>query len=233
MDAHVLIAEDDRKQAELIRRYFEREGFRVNAVHDGRTAIDECRRLRPDLVILDGMLPRLDGLDVCRTLRAESGVAILMLTARATEDDLLDGLDAGADDYLAKPYSPRELVARVHALLRRAQRPVDDDVTVVGPLVVDRSRRAVSVDSRAVECTPAEFAILAELASRPGRVFTRHALLACAFGPDHTALERTIDVHVKNLRRKVEADPANPTLLLTAFGAGYRLADAPGLTPTR
>src|SRR5690606_16410515 len=221
----VLVAEDDAKQAELIRRYFEREGYAVTVAHDGRAAIEASRRLRPDLVLLDWMLPRVDGIDVCRVLRDESDVAILMLTARSTEDDLLDGLDAGADDYVTKPFSPRELVARARTLLRRAQRTHAGSTIKIGRLVIDRDRHEVAVEGRPVECTPAEFAILAEMATRPGRAYTRQALLDAAFGPGHGAHPRTIDVHVMNLRRKIEPDPARPAHLLTVYGVGYKLVD--------
>jgi len=224
--ARVLVAEDDRKQAELIRRYFEREGHVVTVVHDGVSALDTCRRLRPDVAVLDGMLPHLDGLDVCRTVRAESDIPILMLTARSTEDDVLRGLDHGADDYLTKPFSPRELVARVHALLRRSQRSEPpSQILRLGQLTIDIDRHLVTLRDRTVECTPAEFAILTTLAARPGRTHSRQALLLAAFGSDHGALERTIDVHVKNLRRKIEDDPGRPTSLLTVYGVGYKFAE--------
>lgn len=229
MAARILVAEDDPKQAELVRRYLEREGHSVVLAADGRLAIDEARRRSPDLLVLDVMMPRVDGLDVCRILRAEADIPIIMLTARSTEDDLLLGLDLGADDYITKPYSPRELVARVRTLLRRAARhtPVDDEPFRIGELVVDSARHEVSVGGRRVDVTPAEFNILECLCASPGRAFTRQYLLEQAFGFDHNALHRTVDVHIMNLRRKIESDPAAPTYLLTVYGVGYKMADEP------
>jgi DNA-binding response OmpR family regulator len=230
MGARILVAEDDVKQAELVRRYLEREGHSVVVTHDGRTALDEARRRRPDLLVLDVMMPRVDGLDVCRILRTESDTPIIMLTARSTEDDLLLGLDLGADDYLTKPYSPRELVARVRTILRRVERHrVPDSRYRIGALTVDADRHQVFVDGREIDVTPAEFKILACLSAEPGRVFPRQKLLEQAFGFDHYALDRTVDVHVMNLRRKIEADPAAPAYLLTVYGVGYKMADLPGV----
>lgn len=225
MCAHVLIAEDDANQAELIRRYLRHEGHSVLVVHDGRAAVAEYRRSRPDLVVLDVMMPTMDGLDACRVLRAESDVAVLMLTARSTEEDLLIGLDLGADDYITKPYSPRELMARVRTLLRRSRRgaEVPERVLRAGPVAVDPARHTVALDGVPVECTPAEFQLLAALAARPGRVFTRAQLLEHIHGIDRFITERTIDVHVKNLRKKLEPDPRTPRRLITVYGVGYKL----------
>jgi DNA-binding response OmpR family regulator len=230
MGARILVAEDDVKQAELVRRYLEREGHSVAVTHDGRTALDEARRRQPDLLVLDVMMPRVDGLDVCRILRQESDTPIIMLTARSTEDDLLLGLDLGADDYLTKPYSPRELVARVRTILRRVERHrAPHSRYRIGALTVDSDRHQVFVDGREIEVTPAEFKILACLCAEPGRVFPRQKLLEEAFGFDHYALDRTVDVHVMNLRRKIEADAAAPAYLLTVYGVGYKMADHPGV----
>ncbi|MYW06095.1 response regulator transcription factor [Streptomyces sp. SID3343] len=227
MCAHVLVAEDDEKQARLVRLYLEREGHVVTVVHDGRDAIDAARTRRPDLLVLDVMMPRVDGLDVTRVLRRESELPILMLTARSTEDDLLLGLDLGADDYLTKPYSPRELMARVRTLLRRSGRPAGppDPVLRVGELSVDPLRHEVAVAGRRVDCTPGEFRILEALITEPGRVYTRQQLLDQACGFDRYVTTRTIDVHIMNLRRKIEADPRRPTCVVTVFGVGYKLAD--------
>jgi DNA-binding response OmpR family regulator len=233
MPARILVAEDDRKQAELIRRYLEREGHLTIVVHDGRAAIDEARRRSPDLVVLDVMMPKVDGLDVCRVLRAgQSGhgdadrdVPIIMLTARSTEDDLLLGLDLGADDYRTKPYNPRELVARVRTVLRRTRARSEDQVYRVGGLEIDPVRHEVLVEGHLVEVTPAEFKILACLAAAPGRAFSRQQLLEHAFGFDHYVFDRTIDVHVMNLRKKIEPAPATPSYLRTVYGVGYKLAD--------
>ena len=228
MCARILVAEDDPKQAELLRRYLEREGHSVVTAHDGRVAIDEARRRRPDLLVLDVMMPRVDGLDVCRILRSESETPIIMVTARATEDDLLLGLDLGADDYLTKPYSPRELVARVRTILRRADRlSVADEPYRIGALTVDTARHEVWLGETHIEVTPAEFKNLACLCAEPGRPFPRQRLLEQAFGFDHYALDRTVDVHVMNLRRKIEIDPARPRYLLTVYGVGYKAAEHP------
>src|SRR5688572_12227462 len=185
MPARILVAEDDRKQAELIRRYLEREGHLTVVVYDGRAAIDEARRRSPDLLVLDVMMPKVDGLDVCRVLRADGEVPIIMLTARSTEDDLLLGLDLGADDYLTKPYNPRELVARVRTVLRRTRSRSEGEVYRVGELEIDPGRHEVRLADRLVEVTPAEFKILACLAASPGRAFSRQQLLEHAFGFDH------------------------------------------------
>ncbi|MFC0624975.1 response regulator transcription factor [Kribbella deserti] len=225
MAARILVAEDDHKQAELIRRYLERDGHSTVVVHDGRAAIEEARRRAPDLLVLDVMMPKVDGLDVTRVLRAEGNIPIILLTARSTEDDLLLGLDLGADDYLTKPYNPRELVARVRTVLRRAGTAAAAQVYQVGDLVIDPVRHEVSLAGRLVEVTPAEFKILACLAASPGRAFTRQQLLEHAFGFEHYVFDRTIDVHVMNLRKKLEAAPARPSYLLTVYGVGYKLTD--------
>jgi two-component system response regulator MtrA len=225
--AAILLAEDDRNQAEILRRYLVAGGYAVTVAHDGQATLDLARAHRPDLIVLDVMMPRLDGLTVCRVLRAESPVLILMLTARSTEDDLLTGLDVGADDYLTKPYSPRELTARVRTLLRRApDRFPDDRVLRVGRLAVDPARHTVALDDEPVDCTPAEFAILAAMAARPNRVFTRPQLLEHTRGLDRDSTNRAIDTHVMNLRRKIEPDPRRPAHLLTVYGVGYKLSDA-------
>lgn len=238
MCAHVLVAEDDDRQAKMIGRYLEREGHTAVVVHDGRAALDQARRRRPDLLVLDVMMPVVDGLDVCRVLRAESDVLILMLTARTTEEDLLLGLDLGADDYMTKPYSPRELMARIRTLLRRGRRtasvpdPVEDpEVLRVGPLTVDRRRHVVGVGGCEVYFTHGEFEVLAVLAAQPERVFTRRQLLAQARGSDQFITERTIDAHVLNLRKKLEPDPRRPVHLVTVFGVGYKLTDGAGASP--
>jgi two-component system, OmpR family, response regulator MtrA len=235
VNAHVLVAEDDQMQAEVIRRYLERDGYATTLVRDGHAAIAQVRRQAPDLVVLDVMMPGADGLEVCRVLRRESDVLVLMLTARSTEDDLLHGLDVGADDYLTKPYSPRELMARVRTLLRRAGRPGtrQDGVVCVGDLTIDPARREIYAGGRAVVCTPDEYEILTAMAARPGRVFTRQQLLERTSGYDRNSTQRTIDVHVRNLRTKIEADPSRPAHLLTVFGVGYKLADGRSRNTTR
>ncbi|MDX8148690.1 response regulator transcription factor [Lentzea sp. BCCO 10_0061] len=231
MSALILVAEDDENQAELVRRYLEQDHHRVLVVHDGRDALDVARDRQPALVVLDVMLPGLGGLDVCRALRAGSDVLVLMLTARSTEDDLLHGLGIGADDYMTKPFSPRELVARVRTLLRRVPAEKPEPVLEVGPIVVDQLRHEVRVRGGLVECTPGEFELLEVLASEVDRVFSREQLLERMHGIDSFLTTRTIDTHVKNLRRKIETDPRVPAHLVTVYGIGYKLtagrADAP------
>ncbi len=223
----ILVAEDDHKQAELIRMYLEQAGYAVLVAHDGRTAIELARQRSPDLMLLDVMMPSVDGLDVCRVLRHESDVPIIMVTARSTEDDLLLGLDLGADGYITKPFSPRELVARVRTHLRRAPR----SATTTGALfttrglTVDSARHEARLDGQLVELTPKEFSILEALIREPGRAFSRTDLLQEAFGFEYEGLERTVDVHVMNLRRKIEPDAAVPTYVQTVYGVGYRMRD--------
>jgi len=231
MCAYVVVAEDDKRQAHVIRHYLEHEGHTAVVVHDGRAALDEVRRRPPDLLVLDVMMPVMDGLDVCRILRRESELAVLMLTARTTEEDLLLGLELGADDYLTKPYSPRELMARIRTLLRRTQRtaaPADDPVLRIGALAVDPARHTVDIGGRQVDCTPGEFEILASMAAAPDRVFSRRQLLTRTHGSDNYISERTVDMHILNLRKKLEADPGRPAYLLTVFGVGYKLTDGTG-----
>ncbi|ANZ41850.1 DNA-binding response regulator [Lentzea guizhouensis] len=224
----VLVAEDNVMQADMLGRYLRQEGYRVRIVHDGRSALDEVRRNPPDLLILDVMMPGVDGLDVVRVLRNESGLPVLMLTARSTEDDLLHGLDLGADDYVTKPYSPRELMARVRTLLRRVQRTAGTTDLTLGELRVDPDRHEVRVRGEAVECTASEFRVLHTMAASPGRVFSRSQLLSAVHGLDGYITERTIDAHVMNLRKKIEAQPRRPAYLLTVHGVGYKLVDGSG-----
>jgi DNA-binding response OmpR family regulator len=224
--ARILVADDDPKHAQLIRLYLEREGHQVLTVGDGRAALDQARARRPDVVILDIMMPLVDGLDVCRILRSESDVAILLVTARSSENDMLLGLDIGADDYLSKPVSPRELTARVRVLLRRTRSSGQQSAILrVGGLEVDSGRFEVRVDGVAVNLTAKEFGIVELLAGEPGRVFTRGQIIDKTFGFEHDVSERTVDAHVVNLRRKIEADPAEPRYVQTVYGRGYRMAE--------
>ncbi|MEU1345952.1 response regulator transcription factor [Streptomyces sp. NPDC005775] len=230
MGARILVAEDDAKQAWLVRLYLEREGNEVQVVGDGRAALDRARSGRPDLVVLDVMMPGVDGLDVCRILRSESQVPILLLTARSTEEDLLLGLDLGADDYLTKPYSPRELAARVRALLRRSgaqRRTAEGEALSVGDLVMDTARFEVRVAGEPVALTGKEFEVLRMLVGEPGRVFTRAQIIDRVFGFDRNVLERTVDAHVMNLRRKLEQarEGAGTQYVETVYGRGYRISD--------
>ena len=222
----VLIVDDEPKIVALARDYLERAGFAVATAYDGKTALASARGDRPDLVVLDLGLPELDGLDVARTLRAESPVPIVMLTGRTEESDKLVGLEIGADDYVTKPFSPKELVARVRAVLRRSERPVAaSDIVSAGEVTLDIPRMRVTVDERVIELTPTEFQLLATLARDPGRVFTRSQLLDAVHGIAFESYERAIDAHVKNIRRKLEPDAAHPRYLLTVYGVGYRFAE--------
>jgi len=222
----ILVVDDEPKIATLARDYLEHAGFAVLTAGDGTSALTTIRQRRPDLVVLDLGLPGLDGLDVTRELRRESTIPIVMLTARDDELDKLLGLELGADDYLTKPFSPRELVARVRAVLRRADRPPEAAETIrAGDVTLDVPRMRVAVAGTAVELTPTEFQLLATLAARPGRIFTRAQLLDALHGVAFETYERAIDSHIKNLRRKLEPDPRRPRFILTVYGVGYRFAD--------
>src|SRR5215207_394382 len=224
--SRILVVDDEPKIATLARDYLEHAGFAVMTAGDGPTALTTIRQRNPDLVVLDLGLPGLDGLDVTREVRRDSTVPIVMLTARDDELDKLLGLELGADDYLTKPFSPRELVARVRAVLRRADRPVGaGDVISVGDLTLDVPRMRTEVAGRTVDLTPTEFTLLATLARQPGRIFTRSQLLDALHGIAFESYERAIDSHVKNLRRKLEPEPRQPRYVLTVYGVGYRLAD--------
>jgi two-component system, OmpR family, alkaline phosphatase synthesis response regulator PhoP len=222
----VMVVDDEPKIVQLARDYLEHAGFAVVVAHDGRAALATARIRRPDLVVLDLGLPEIDGLDVARTLRGESNVPIVMLTGRSEESDKLVGLELGADDYVTKPFSPKELVARVRAVLRRTERPQSDaEVVHVGEVVLDLPRMRTTVAGRAVDLTPTEFQLLATMAREPGRVFTRGQLLDAVHGVAFESYERAIDAHVKNIRHKLEPDPASPRYVLTVYGVGYRFAD--------
>ena len=221
----ILIVDDEPKITRLVADYLERSGFTVSVAHDGGEALMRARTERPALVVLDLGLPGLDGLDVTRQLRRDGDVPILMLTARDDETDRIIGLELGADDYVTKPFSPRELVARVRALLRRRDRAMSE-VLRAAALVLDVPRMRLEVDGRPVELTATEFSLLAAMAREPGRVFTRSQLLDAVHGMAIESYERAIDAHVKNIRRKIEPDPRHPRHLLTVYGVGYRLADA-------
>src|SRR6476660_8677449 len=240
----ILVVDDEPKIADLARDYLEHAGFTVRTAGDGEAALTAVRRDRPDLVVLDLGLPGIDGLDVTRTIRRDSNLPVIMLTARADELDKLLGLELGADDYLTKPFSPRELVARVRAVLRRADAsaaPGGDETIRAGDVVLDLPRmrteldgasvdlgarpRQVGDDGRAVELTPTEFTLLTALARQPGRIFTRSQLLDAVHGVAFESYERAIDAHVKNIRRKIEPDPRSPRYLQTVYGVGYRFAE--------
>jgi DNA-binding response OmpR family regulator len=222
----ILIVEDDRNTAALVSAYLEREGFTTAVVHDGREALDLARRRPPAFIILDVMLPGLDGWEICRELRRFSEVPILMLTAREEEVDRVLGLSLGADDYVVKPFSPRELVERVKAILRRV-RPVPEKKTVLshGALVLDPERYKVTLGGRPVELTAAEFKLLQALMGSPGRVFSRQELLDRLYEHGETVVDRAVDVHIGHLRQKIGDDPGSPRYILTVRGFGYRFAE--------
>jgi len=223
----ILVVEDEPAIATLARDYLEHAGFAVSVAGDGPTALRLVRTAHPDLVVLDLGLPGIDGLDVTRTIRRDSTLPIIMVTARGEESDKLVGLELGADDYLTKPFSPKELVARVRAVLRRTGDGGADarDILVVGDLVLDVPRRAVSVDGRRVDLTATEFALVETLARQPGRVFTRSQLLDAIHGVAFESYERAIDAHVKNVRRKLDPGAGEARRIETVYGVGYRLAE--------
>jgi DNA-binding response OmpR family regulator len=223
----VLIVDDEPRIVDGVRKYLEQAGFEVLAAYDGPTGLSMARTAAPDLVILDLMLPGLDGLDVCRELRRGSDVPIIMLTARVEETDKLIGLEIGADDYVTKPFSPRELVARARAVLRRAQAPPVSPATQTyrfGRVVFDIAAQHCIVEGEIVPLTPTEFSLLQVLVQHPGQVLSRMQLLEAAHLGVYDGVERTVDVHIHNLRHKLEQDPAHPQHILTAFGAGYRFS---------
>jgi DNA-binding response OmpR family regulator len=224
----ILVVDDEPRIAQLARDYLEHAGFAVRIAATGEAALQAVRRDRPDLVVLDLGLPGLDGLDVTRAIRRESNLPVIMLTARDDELDKLLGLELGADDYLTKPFSPRELVARVRAVLRRVDAGAGhaaDDVIRAGDLTMDVPRMRTELGGRSIDLTPTEFTLLAALARQPGRIFTRSQLLDAVHGVAFESYERAIDTHIKNLRRKLEPDPRRPAHVLTVYGVGYRLAD--------
>jgi len=224
MAKKILVVDDDRKIVELIQLYLEKDGYRVLVAHDGLEALEKARQARPDLIVLDLLLPGMDGLDVCRILQAEAETPIIMLTAKTTEGDKLVGLELGADDYITKPFSPRELLARVRAVLRRVAKEAAQATEELhfGRLIIDRRGHEVRLDGEVIPLTPTEFQLLAEMAREPGRAFTRLELLDQVFGYDFVGFERTVDVHVKNLRKKIETDPKQPCYIQTVYGVGYK-----------
>jgi len=225
----ILVVDDEPKIVELARDYLEHAGFSVMTSGDGPSAVATVGGRHPDLVVLDLGLPGMDGLDVMRAIRRDSEIPVVMLTARDDEVDKLLGLELGADDYITKPFSPRELVARVRAVLRRTERrPEATDLIRVSGVSIDVPRMRVDIDGRSIEFTATEFEILTTLARQPGRIFTRSQLLDAVHGVAFESYERAIDTHVKNIRRKLEPDPRRPRYLLTAYGVGYRFADDEG-----
>jgi len=220
----VLVVDDDVKTVELVKLYLNRDGYKVLTAHDGIEALRLARENHPDLIVLDLMLPGIDGLQICRTLRAESDVPIIMLTAKTTDQDKLTGLDLGADDYVTKPFSPRELAARVRTVLRRLPGERGPEEIERGELTVNFNRHQASFAGRLLNLTPTEFKLLGVLIKEPGRVFSRGELIEKAFGYDFEGFDRTVDVHILNLRRKLEKGEANHSVRIeTVYGAGYKL----------
>lgn len=225
MPPTILVVDDEPQIVKVLHGYLEQAGFRVITAGDGPAALAQHKREQPDLVLLDLNLPGLDGLDVARRLRAVSPVPIIMVTARVEESDRLVGLELGADDYVLKPFSPKEVVARVRAVLRRAAaEPAPSGLIRAGDIVVDPVRHTVTRAGQSIDLTPTEFNLLAVLAREPGRVFTRLQLLDAAQGDAFEGYERTVDAHIKNLRAKLERDPRQPDYVLTVFGVGYKFA---------
>jgi two-component system alkaline phosphatase synthesis response regulator PhoP len=227
----ILVVDDEPGIVTIVRDYLDRAGFRVLTAGDGETALRLARTERPSLVLLDLMLPGLDGLDVTRALRqdpATGGLPLIMLTARVDESDRVAGLELGADDYITKPFSPREVVARVRAVLRRAEGPPTyNGVLHAGDLAIDLQKRAVRRGDTPIELTATEFDLLATLARQPGRPFTRAQLVDLVYGDDFDGYDRTVDAHIKNIRRKIEPDPREPRYIQMVYGVGYRFVEQP------
>ena len=221
----VLVVDDDVKTVELVKLYLKRDGYKVLTAYDGVEALRLAREGHPDLIVLDLMLPGIDGLEVCRTIRAESDVPIIMLTAKTTDQDKLTGLGLGADDYVTKPFSPRELAARVRAVLRRLPGERGPDEIKYGQLTVNFLRHEASLSGRPLNLTTVEFKLLGVLIKEPGRVFSRAELIEKALGYDFEGFDRTIDVHILNLRRKLEPAPSHPRYIKTVYGAGYKFSE--------
>jgi two-component system alkaline phosphatase synthesis response regulator PhoP len=223
-DKKILVIDDDVKTVELVKLYLDRDGYQVLTAYDGVEAVRLARERYPDLIVLDLMLPDIDGLEICRTLRRESDVPIIMLTARTTDQDKLKGLDLGADDYVTKPFSPKELVARVRAVLRRLPGERGPDEITTGRLTMNFAGHEAWFDGRPLNLTSVEFKLLGILAREPGRVHSRTSLIEEALGYDFEGFDRTIDVHILNLRRKLEPDPSHPKYIKTVYGIGYKFA---------
>lgn len=222
----VLVVDDDVKTVELVKLYLNRDGYRVFTAYDGTEGLRLARGMHPDLIVLDLMLPGIDGLEICRILREESDVPIIMLTAMTTDDDRLRGLDIGADDYVTKPFSPRELAARVRAVLRRLPGERGPEKIEHGDLIVSFLKHEAFLNGKPLSLTPIEFKILGALVKEPGRVFSRALIIDKALGHDFDGFDRTIDVHILKLRRKLEPNPRHPKYIKTVYGTGYKLMEA-------
>lgn len=222
----ILVVDDEKQIVEVISAYLEREGYRVIAAYDGKTALDMALKEKPDLILLDLMLPEINGFDLCRIVRNESSIPIIMLTARDEETDKILCLEVGADDYITKPFSPREVLARVRAVLRRSSSEQANQERVrIGDLDIDFAKHEVIKSGESVPLTPTEFKILEAMAKSPGRVFTRLQLIDYVQGYSFEGYERTIDAHIKNLRQKIEDSPKSPVYIVTVFGVGYRMEE--------
>ncbi len=223
---HILVVDDEPRIAEICRDYLERAGYAVITAANGEDAMTLARTRQPDLIVLDLGLPKMDGVAVTKAIRKQSNVPIIMLTARVDESDKLAGLELGADDYVTKPFSPREVVARVRAVFRRTELgPARGDAIRAGGITLDVPRMHVRIGRRSVELTATEFELLATLMRQPGRIFTRGQLLDAIRGDETESYDRAIDAHVKNVRRKIEPDPKDPRYVLTVYGVGYRFAE--------
>jgi len=225
MSKKILVVDDELKIVQLVRAYLQQAGFSVLTASNGKDALTLWKVEQPALVVLDLMLPDMDGFDVAREIRKRSNTPIIMLTARVEDADRIAGLEIGADDYVVKPFNPRELVARVRAVLRRTESPIQPTVIESGKLIIHLDKYEAYLGEKRLELTPIEFKLLATLASQPGRVFTRLQLIEALSGTTYATLDRTIDTHIKNLRRKIEPDPQNPQYILTVRGAGYKFRD--------
>ena len=224
MSKKILVVDDEPQIVKVLKAYLEKAGYLVVTASDGKAALSTFQREKPDFLILDLNLPGLDGLDVCKAVRRDSNIPILMLTARVEETDRLIGLELGADDYVVKPYSPREVVARVKTIFRRTvAEPAKDEIIKVGDLIIDLEKHTVNLADRTIELTPTEFEILLTLARQPKRVFSRLQIMELAQGDAFEGYERTIDAHIKNIRNKLEPNPKKPIYIQTVFGLGYKL----------
>jgi two-component system OmpR family response regulator len=226
MAKRILVVDDEKQIVDIVKAYLEREGYQVTDAYDGKSAISFVRRDRPDLIVLDLMLPEISGWDVCRTLRKESDVPIIMLTARDETTDKVVGLELGADDYVTKPFDPKELVSRVRAVLRRYEGRIESKSIInLADLSIDVEKRLLHRGDETIELTFIEFELLKVLAQSPGRVYSRMQLLDMIQGEAYEGYERTIDSHIKNLRKKIECKPEHPTYIITVYGAGYKFEE--------
>ncbi|MFC2066245.1 response regulator [Chloroflexota bacterium] len=226
MAKKILVVDDEKRIVEILKAYLERDGYQVSFAYDGRSALELARNNSPDLVILDLMLPEVSGWDVCRELRRDSNVPIIMLTARDDTTDKIIGLELGADDYVTKPFDPKEIISRVRAVLRRSEgKAASKAILNVGDIMIDTEKRLVHRGDRKIDLTPIEFDLLRVMAENPGRVYSRMQLLDKIRGDAYEGYERTIDSHIKNLRKKLELDPEYPKYIITAYGVGYKLGE--------